>query len=255
MGEFLRSWETPKFMAGYWKIDSCNYFADSPNQREQDSKLFRSFFFNDTGRVFPGLIDKKKTIWKREYVLLPSTCSMFGDSRIYLPAKSDTAYLIKNKTLIPFLYLDKGSKKMPEDLYLDQKTFIDMRDKYISMIFLNNIDDRRLFIRLYYKKKMEIGILDTKSKKVRFVNQQTYTGNHVGITNDIDGGFNLNPSRDFDSGIFYQYYDAFYLKEQFNNGFFKNREAKDIQKKEEFIRIIQNLKNNDNPVIIKYDLK
>ena len=102
---------------------------------------------------------------------------------------------------------------------------------------------------------MEIGILDTKSKKVRFVNQQTYTGNHVGITNDIDGGFNLNPSRDFDSGIFYQYYDAFYLKEQFNNGFFKNREAKDIQKKEEFIRIIQNLKNNDNPVIIKYDLK
>jgi len=191
--------------------------------------------------------------WKPEYEQTFSSTLRLGERYLYLPPRSDTLFELKGKRLIPIAIFQMGRRKMPDQYYLDSKLFAEARVKdYVSGIYLVSMDENRMLMRVYYKGQPQIGILDLGRNELKFVKQRGYSDKARGIYNNFDGGLNLFPVSSLLSGEYCRAPSAVDLIESYKNDFFKNRDYLYPDKNKSMLKVIQSLKENDNPVIIRY---
>jgi len=253
-GKFLRKWKlATRLFASLTMFDNNTTLADCPQQMKAGSQLCRSFVFDSLSNIVPLIPDQKEMQWKGEYQQVFSSTLRLGSRYLYLPPRSDTLFELKDKKLIPIAFFQLGSKKTPDQYFLDSKLWEEARMKdYISSIYLISMDANRILMRVYLKGQPQIGILDFRKNELRFVRQKGTSDETRGIFNNFDGGLNLFPASSLISGEYCRAIPAIDLIESYNKGWFKNRECQNHEKNASMLKMIQGLKDNDNPVIIRY---
>ena len=139
--------------------------------------------------------------------------------------------------------------------------FVDKLDKYIEPHLLLETDNYLVYD-YYFKKKFVIALIDKETKKtyLSYYNSEGggFSNEIGGIFNDIDGGLMLHPKYYFTNNHF-EYLvgllDSYHIKAHITNDEFKNSTPKYPEKKKEFEKLAESLKETDNPVLMLVRLK
>lgn len=152
-----------------------------------------------------------------------------------------------NKT--PKYVFDYGDKRLPDEEIDDMMKLFENREQYIHSTSLYETSDR-LFIRAFHQKKPLIGFWQQKDNSLVAISSDDGK-----LLNDLDGGPDFWPATSDGEKTVYRLLRPVNLVESWNKGDFQEKEFKLADERKEFIRMIQELKEGDNPVIMVVKLK
>jgi hypothetical protein len=164
---------------------------------------------------------------------------------------SDTIFAFDNLSFKPAYILNHGKKTLSPALREQINSFEDFiqitsRICIVTSLFETNnfiysefIDEERLYAFVSFRDVDSYFLLNAEK----------------GITNDIDGGPNINFKTAKDENTVISWINAFELKAHVASEAFKNSTPKYPEKKRELEKLANNLKENDNPVLMLVKLK
>ncbi len=168
---------------------------------------------------------------------------------------SDTIYRFNNGKFVPHITLNHGNKLITPVARSVQAP-MDLMTKFISQENIFEFGDY-----IYYEfltdrhKHTFIGSKKTNSKRIMINNLDISTKRFKGFINDIDGGPALLPYTVKNNNIMVCIADAILLKKyQFSKDFTESS-PRYPNKKKELEKLLKNLKEDDNPVLILMKIK
>lgn len=168
---------------------------------------------------------------------------------------NDTIYRITSSVISPRYILNLGKYKMPEDIFYDNKKRFSEEHKYFTIRAFTESKDF-LYIYFSYQDKTDSWFAQYDKIKctVKFFHQKTHPLYGSGCFNDIDGGpmvIARNTKGD------YTWYPITYEmgQEYLTPEHFAKTEVLFPKKKAELMKLIQEMKEEDNPIIALYTLK
>ena len=166
----------------------------------------------------------------------------FSDSFFISDIQDDTLYRVaKNNSLVPYAIFYSGDHRLTAE---ERSKGIEMFKHFNDFICLTNLLESSRYIYYTYQNKNRI------YDKKRSVTYEFST-----IQNDIDGGINFKPKYAWSSDGFMVSMDVLKIKEHIREQTFKNAEVIDLKGKQKFEQFVNELSDNDNPVIMIVNLK
>lgn len=165
---------------------------------------------------------------------------------------SDTVYLCKNREFKPTLVIDVGDRLITPEAR-SQLIGMDLAKKYISPLNLFEFGNY-----IFYEFMYKFDFSNTEYYSfIGAVNNDFHVlfSPYHGITNDIDGGPNMQPKTIGDDNSIATFVDALQLKKHIASDAFKNSTPKYPEKKKELEKLAASLKETDNPVLVLVSLK
>lgn len=200
------------------------------SKKERAIPIYKSNYLTGGGTYF---FDQKMNFWHN----FKDTVYSFNSDLTYRP----NFILAPGEYRLPKSYVDDPIKRLPE--YIMFKQIFETK-KYLIIRYG------------FYKGKNGIIIIDKKDYK-SYTSYLT-SDNDGGITNDLDGGikfmpvsYNVEDGREYLMGLM----DPFQLKAHANSNEFKSSTPKYTEKKKEFEKLANTLKETDNPVLLRVRLK
>lgn len=257
--DFLRSFSLQKYGSSVDVIDIYN------------SKFFASYAlqFDDTKYDWIVLDTVGNLIKKQERTSPKFLCNAGDSGGTYKYENilsfwndfTDTVFsILPDLTQKPSFIISPGEHRLP-------KSRISSMEEMSKYMILKQIFETSRFIdiRYYYSfpvNKYAHVLIDKKNNKsfLTFLKSDgsfipEYTG---GIINDLDGGigflpksYHLNNNREFMVGLF----NPYQIKARIKNDEFKNSIPKYPDKKKDFERLANSLKETDNPILMMVRLK
>ena len=263
-GKFLKNIPLPK----------CNDGSHFEEVEIFNSYLFVSQYINMGHAEYSWIImDTLGNLIKQKKNSIPTFPSRIGsiggtfkfkDKISYWNLYNDTVFTINpDLSYQPSYLFSPGEYRMPklkiEFNSIDE--FVDKLDKYIEPHLLLETDNYLVYD-YYFKKKFVIALIDKETKKtyLSYYNSEGggFSNEIGGIFNDIDGGLMLHPKYYFTNNHF-EYLvgllDSYHIKAHITNDEFKNSTPKYPEKKKEFEKLAESLKETDNPVLMLVRLK
>ncbi|MCD6347935.1 MAG: 6-bladed beta-propeller [Bacteroidales bacterium] len=245
LGEFkipYPTWRFASLLSGRYMMISP-YGAFSP-----DSAAFLFYLIDGQGEVLKKYLSSK-------------VIQMMGDfsiGRFVSNPKSVIGYHPFNDTVFSFdqqgnksaKYLfDFGSKRVPDEAFDDMMKYMQERDQYIySPALLETAG--RLFIRVSHQKKTWLGIYNFTNGSLDALSSEEGK-----IENDLDGGPDFWPANSDGDKTVYKLLQPVDLVEARDNGDFAEKDFKSPRARKTFETMLQELKEDDNPVIMVVKLK
>lgn len=149
----------------------------------------------------------------------------------------------------PKYVFNYGNKRLPDEEIDDMMKLYENREQYIHSTSLYETSDR-LFIRAFHQKKPLIGFWQQKDNSLVAI-----LSDDGKLLNDLDGGPDFWPATSDGDKTVYRLVQALDLVESWNKGDYQEKEFKQADDRKEFVRMIQELKEGDNPVIMVVELK
>lgn len=169
---------------------------------------------------------------------------------------NDTIYGVNLDSIFPRYHLNLGRYKLPVSEY--QINIQSKRENYILMMAIAETKEF-LLLDYVYGKKWWYSFFNKKTGEVKTWSQSSdriggwFALDTPGITNDVDGGINIHGFRFIDNHHIYSSIDAVQadkLKETI-----KTTNVKLPKKKAELMRLLDEMGEDDNPIIAIYKLK
>ena len=262
-GNFLRSIPLPKSEDGF-DFDEINFF---------NSNLFVSQSINMGHAKYNWIIiDTLGNIIKKKENSIPtfpgSTGAQggtykFEDKISYWNWYDDTVYCVSPDLNYKASFVfNLGEQRLPRSRFESPipSEYMKQMSKYV--IHGDMFETNRFLVLDYRYDKNAIALIDKKSKKI-YMNYHIPDGNRplvCGITNDIDGGIMFRLScnsyfvengKEYLAGLI----EPLALKIHVASEAFKNSTPKYTEKKKEFEKLANSLKEIDNPVLMLVKLK
>ena len=235
---------------------------------EINKNMFLTAIIDSTGTIIRKIDSPLKQLYnfkKKNNIRYWGTYfpSYYDSIALILGIGCDTVYAVTSCNIKPKYILNSGKFKMPTDIIygfsndLEQRLKISKKRFNYFVIVDSPIETYNyLIIKFYLKGYMYLAVFDKiggksivfkKKGKVKYggvVNMQ-----ELGFKNDIDGGLNFFPSWfNLKGDLWIKAYDAIELKDQLD----KIKQAKGVKypnRQKALIKLIENLKYTDNPVI------
>ena len=168
---------------------------------------------------------------------------------------SDTVYEYNNNTFKPHLVILHG-KKLLNPRTRTASDPRDLLDNYIDQVSLFEFGDY-----IYYEFKYghsQYSFIASKKKNFQVLTKndfQNETSRYTGFINDIDGGPDILPITIKDDNSIISLISALNLKAFVSSEKFKSSRPQYPDKKKDLEKLAQNLKEDDNPILIVLKLK
>lgn len=240
------------------KYSTWRFAALSPNRHimispygafSADSVPFLFYLADGKGQVVKQFPSKK---------VIMLGAGDFSIGKFMVTPKSVIGYHPFNDTVFSFdqegnkspkYVFDYGSKRLPDEEIDDMMKLFENREQYIHSTSLYETSDR-LFIRAFHQKKPLIGFWQQEDNSIVAI-----ASDDGKLLNDMDGGPDFWPATSDGEKTVYRLLRPVNLVESWNKGDFQEKEFKLADERKEFIRMIQELKEGDNPVIMVVELK
>jgi hypothetical protein len=198
-------------------------------------------------------------IWPNylHYRLIDGNVSYLGYERLsyyynnflfYKELQNDTLFRVnKSYESEPILILDSGEKRLTPTARATGKEF----SKHMSDYFLIKeiLGSDKLFYFSYYYNQIESHeIYDKTINRTFSVSEKDF------LKDDLGGGINFKPMY-CNNGYLYSWVDAFKLNEFYSDLSSKSINIKYPEKNKSFLNIVQGIKEDDNPIIIRVKIK
>ncbi len=165
-------------------------------------------------------------------------------------ALNDTVYSFSPEgRRTPKYVLNYGDKRLPNEEHDDMMKLYDNRDRYFYSPSLHETANQ-LFVRVNYNKKSWLGIWQHKNHSLTPIRSDNGT-----IENNLDGGIDFWPAASDGDHTVYRLLKAIDLLEARNNEDFQGKDFKSEKDRSNFTDMLDNLQENDNPVIMFVKLK
>jgi len=162
---------------------------------------------------------------------------------------NDTVYVVGSQnTLDPVFVLSSGKDGLTPDIIanLSRESAPLLKDKLsVYDMFRCN---RLYFIRVAYKGQSYYEVVDIERK----IRSRFYSG--LILNDDISGGIGIEPKYSY-GGRIYSWVEVVTLKEYLNTEHFHETNIRNDRAKQGFISIVNNLSEDDNPVLVVMALK
>ena len=227
------------------------FLAFINNSRGQNEYSF--VLIDANGKVLNKFENKHKFNISKNIIAYSSECIFYQYDGI-LHCKelhSDTIFSFENGTFIPKYILKQGEAKYTPDLRGEYIFKNNNRDKII--IQKKSFESKNYLFYQYHWKNRDNCLIKNKSNGVQYL-----IDNGTGLVNNLDNGpnFKIQNTVTID-GIEYlvSWINAFELKAHVATEAFKNSTPKYPEKKKELKKLVNSLKEDDNPVLMLVRLK
>lgn len=183
-------------------------------------------------------------------LISPPPTSTFFNNRIVLSLESDTIYEIDKHSIAPGFIIQWGSVPHPQTL---EEKFIRQKrpDNLMSHQTLYETS-RNAFFRIDRRKESYIIGYDKLKAETRSMSLDSYNG----FINDLDGGADFYPYWTNRTGdIWITSDDAINFRKKNNSEVLQASDARYLSKKEDLRKLVEDLKDDDNPVLTLVYLK
>jgi hypothetical protein len=253
-GDFIRSFQMPIYAPVQFRFVDGNILTYSDNLQ---GNIKNSFVLLDTN----GLILKN---FPNKYPFTKHNNSAYGFARENLfyrfnnqlfkkEVYSDTIFVYKNMDFRPSFVIEVG-EKLINPKAREEYEGLEIAKKYVNPLNLFEFGDFVYYAFMYdfvlYGDSKLYGFLGSKE-----TNFKAGINLEKGLINDLDGGPNIIPLTTKDDNTIVACIDAISLKSYVTSDAFKNSKPKYPEKKKEFEKIANNLKETDNPVLVLVSLK
>ncbi len=183
-----------------------------------------------------------------------------GDSLLLLDGISDTIFYYHQSKLNPYLVMDYGKYKITLDALL--ATVHDVESGLFLKPFILGTTPRYLFLEFRYTNNIGsswdtyyILRYDKLTKECKAQKQLKKIGIH--FENDLDGGMPIDMSFSSLNALnqWVMGYEAYDIMEKLTPEYLSGSPAKDPDAKQKMIKMVEQLTENDNPVIMVMKLK
>lgn len=166
----------------------------------------------------------------------------------------DTIYLYKNRNLIPHFILLWDNLKDPDIYSMMSYGEKEIRDNSAKIFHLKLFQTTSNYFYMYYQYQYKnyLGRFNKKTKELYFyegLNQQGC------LKNDFDGGISVNPLFDAGNNKWVSELSADNILHSLTSQYLATSQAKYPEKREELKLFVENLTENDNPLIMIITLK
>jgi hypothetical protein len=254
-GELLGEFKPDVRPFHFAPIDKDIYLVWSGIQQEDSVGYYRLAFFSSDGiplrRIYENKIEL--AIGMRMGFLSPLITPAV-EGKLYNSWETNIIYRILPDTLmIPALTWDLGKYEMPFDPMDDFARYDREKHKYVRDInAVEGID--YWYIKYFYKSGLEMGIFSKKTGELFTINNADKEQN--GLYNDIDGGPSFWPFWDAEEGgIYYKMIPAVELLSNDAEQLNYSGSPKNPAKAKEFQDLLKSLKETDNPILMRVQLK
>lgn len=173
---------------------------------------------------------------------------------VFYSTYSDTLFEIKpTGDRVPYIIFNFGDKIFPKELLSIPYSWKTYDKPFFHGISAVEIPNRMLIGYRFPDEYTTYGLFDKTSGEFWNISNIDSLGN--GIMNDFDGGPSLSLHWMHHGAIAYQMIQAIDLITWKEEGLFDNKKAKFPEKKKAFLDMIDQITENDNPVIMKVSFK
>ena len=185
---------------------------------------------------------------KPKEVLLASNFFRNCELSSYLPSISDTLYQFDRNFELKKVFFNQGKLKLPNKLLYSHSKFRKEFERYIFNLRAHPAYEDNIFITYYHKGKPNIGICNLEKESLKMINLEGRE-NPV-ILNDLDGGIEFAPLDNKYKNSWYRLVWVDELKSLLEEDRFLQRKIKHPDKRKQLKKFIENLSEEDNPVIV-----
>jgi len=209
--------------------------------------VFSQFILFDLDNMVKPLLTKtsiKEII--RPMITLPYYHNSVGDTDFIIQPRSDTLLVYRDKDFIPFASFNLRDFIVPDKVYYNHNIRPQDLNEYVKFGGILPIDENRFIYRINYKRKSPFFLCDIRnrsSKPIKFDEQVKF-----GVTNDIDGGYPFPLTQNLYKNSYYAALLPYRLLSLQEKGVFKEADPG-------FIKMLNGLEDDDNPIIAIYHLK
>ncbi|MGV8137965.1 MAG: 6-bladed beta-propeller [Mangrovibacterium sp.] len=250
-GKFIKSIPFPKYARNVFHMDEgilcrCDYFG---GKYDGGNSIFLTDYDGNVVKAFPDKYKYKNM--KMTNAFEEEFLTFSYDKKLYTKEiYSDTVFIFKHLKFQPAFILDHGGKT----LSVEAREEIDSFDSFTEisaqysketnlLLFGNYVFSEFSYHNRFYN---FIGSFDDKDFRVITEDK---------IINDLDGGPDILFKTASDKNTVIGWINAFDLKAHVASENFKNSSPKYPEKKKELEKLANNLKENDNPVLMLIKLK
>jgi len=244
-GNFKRSFKVPHSPMFVYRQHNGKYLGSLLFETQIDSIIGRHFQFDTLGIVFPYGQQKDAEEQNLPTIFAMPSFFQMGDLDLFIPERSDTVFQVEGKELIPFAALGLSDKMMPDKVYYNRDASPEVKSKYIYSINAKGLNDHEFVAEFKLGSNRFIAFCNTRNGSSKILELDD-----SGIPNDIDGGL---PITNFFysticNGYLYMAQSPLYFKSGIEEGLLPNPSP-------ELREFVNQLDNEDNPLIIKMKLK
>lgn len=230
--------------------DSDSTFLLLKCSEYSNSAHHKAIRFNSELDSLDAYLDRSGLIGKRSLLMVYDNAYKV-DGKIHLwDNSSDTIYRLDDNTFKPAYYIKhtKAALSHGERYSGEQLVFMNYEN-----VLMNVSTSANVFIWIMHNMERYYYIFDKNNNRGFRLKEEEDLKYH-GLINDIDGGVSFWPQHQLTEKVFYQViYPSILLSERDN--LIAQAERNNIPTDTEFYRLLNNLGENDNPVIMLVELK
>lgn len=248
-GEFIDSKPFYYMVSEHEYGNNSLVFGASIVQKNKNIPLVESYrlILADTNSVPLGLAFKTP---ENSFVYAATRpLRKFNNSIYYHQPFSNGIWKVKDRSLIPFIKFEFEKNGFPDEVWkkeISTKELIDLKNKHVCFSGDFITTDKFSFFKFYSNSEISSMFLNTESKNLIYGRSLKYTNDNPSMMlyrTPIGVGENNSFVAKIESIELFHYRQAVEEKE-FKNGL-----------KPKYWKIIKNIKQTDNPVIVTYKLK
>jgi hypothetical protein len=251
-GKFIRTFKSPLVGAVYFRITKDGILCYNQNNMANIKYSFN--LIDTTGKIikyFPNSypwqeVTKPAVGFTNENIFYCFNGQLFK-KEIYC----DTVFVFTNKNFEPHLIIDVGNLRLTPDART-KSTADFIFQNFLTPMNLFEFGDFVFyeFIAPFYGKREGLAFIGSKKNDFAVLFNP-----EKGLINDLDGGPSILPKTIKDNNTIVAWIDALKLKTYIASEAFKNSKPKFPEKKKELEKLVNRLKETDNPVLVLVKLK
>jgi hypothetical protein len=171
-------------------------------------------------------------------------------TRLTYQQMCDTVFAISDKgAFLPRYVLDFGKSRIPDEVWYESAKYEKVKYDYIN--YINLVETKStLFVRFIYQKSNRIGLVSLKDGQM-----SGFKTDKGLVENDLDGGQDFWPKETDGVNKVYSFIQPVNLLQQWQSGEMKNKKFKSQADRDNFVKMVTSLKDDDNPVVMIVNLK
>lgn len=245
-GSFIRDFPTPYPAWEVFRMFDGVFLGINRFAIQIDSISTKYFLFDLKGMVKPVLPETLESAEKRPIIYINHYHCRVEEMDLLSRPRSDTIIQYKNQNLIPFASFNLHDQILPDEVYYNRDLPPSQMGDYIWYFGPEPAGEGKFFIDIHGPNKGYTALCDIKDRSTFVIRKDKNM--KFGITNDVDGGYPFVPSTEIYSQSYYAIISAFSLVSQRDKGLYQNADAN-------FLKLIDGLKADDNPVVAVYKAK
>ena len=245
-GVFEKSFDLPIPASNLHHLSGSTFIGESNYQLVMGSIHYSYFLFDSSGKVEP-LYPQKENLKSME-VLVGSIFFKSGKLAYYMPPFCDTLYQFNMSQLVRKTHFKQGKLFLPQKYIYDHRKFRNEFKRYIFNLRAYPAYGNNVFITYYHKGKPNVGICNPEKGDLKMINLDGRL--NTSILNDLDGGLEFEPVYNKSKNSWYKLVWVDELKSLLEEDRFLQRKIKHPDKRKQLKEFIENLSEEDNPVII-----